>query len=146
MELLHALLHSTTESGLYRYRGRATADSICEQVAQHGFHCFYLDGRAIKDKTSFLDACGKAMSFPPYFGHNWDALDECMTDLSWSPAQGYVLLYDHVEHFAGDDPAQWSIALDILRDAAAYWRDTGTPMFILLRGTRGTVPTVPLLE
>ena len=25
----------------------------------------------------------KALSFPDYFGWNWDAFDECITDLSW---------------------------------------------------------------
>lgn len=146
MELLNAVLQGIISPGVYRYRGKATAESICQEIEQHNFRCFYLDGRTINDKTSFLNACGKAMSFPAYYGGNWDALDECITDLEWCPAQGYVLLYDQVEHFAGGQPEQWSVALDILHEAANYWRDRATPMYVLLRGTRGTVPNVPVLE
>jgi RNAse (barnase) inhibitor barstar len=146
MELLNAILHRSAAPGMYRYRGRAHAQSICEEVAEHGFRCFYLDGRSINDKATFLSACGAAMSFPAYYGRNWDALDECITDLDWCPAPGYVLLYDDVAHFARNEPEQWSIALDILREAANHWRDTATPMYILLRGTRGSTPDVPVLE
>ena len=146
MELLDAVLQGTISAGVYRYRGKATADSICQEVEQYNFRCFYLNGSTINDKTSFLNACGEAMSFPAYYGHNWDALDECITDLEWCPAQGYVLLYDHVERFAGDEPEQWSIALDILREATNYWHNANKPMYVLLRGTRGTAPNVPVLE
>ncbi|MEJ7652228.1 MAG: barstar family protein [Chloroflexia bacterium] len=33
-----------------------------------------------------------ALQFPDYFGYNWAALDECLADLMWLPANGYVLL------------------------------------------------------
>ncbi|WP_083389754.1 barstar family protein [Trichormus sp. NMC-1] len=31
------------------------------------------------------------MEIPTYFGANWDAFDECITDLTWCPAQRYVI-------------------------------------------------------
>lgn len=33
-----------------------------------------------------------ALRFPDYFGNNWDAMDECLSDMEWFPAKGYVLL------------------------------------------------------
>ena len=30
--------------------------------------------------------------FPDYFGKNYNALDECITDLDWLPAEGYVFV------------------------------------------------------
>src|SRR5690242_7078030 len=39
-----------------------------------------------------LRLLGQAFRFPSYFGMNWDAADECLADMSWEPAAGYVAL------------------------------------------------------
>ena len=41
---------------------------------------------------ALFDEMAAAFQFPYYFGENWDALDECLADLSWLPAAGYVIL------------------------------------------------------
>src|SRR5947209_15322277 len=33
-----------------------------------------------------------ALQFPYYFGNNWAAFDECLADLDWLPAKGYILI------------------------------------------------------
>ena len=47
------------------------------------------------DKTSdvrlWVNEVSAALQFPPYFGDNWNALEECLTDLSWLPGEAYVL-------------------------------------------------------
>ena len=35
-------------------------------------------------------AIGKALRFPEWFGHNWDALTDCLLDMGWLPAAGYA--------------------------------------------------------
>lgn len=43
----------------------------------------------------FLQRIATAFEFPDYFGANWDALlDECLTELSWIPAEGYCIAPD----------------------------------------------------
>ena len=44
------------------------------------------------------------------------------------------MLYDHAGEFAAANPADFAVALDILRSSVASWRDTATPMTVLLRG------------
>ncbi len=146
MDELHAVLSGDVKPGVYRWRGRAAPVAVCTLAAEHSFRCFYLDGRLIEDKASFLRACDTALGFPAYVGRNWDALDEALTDLSWSRGSRYLLLYDHVTHFARSAPDQWAIALDVLRSTVDYWRSTATPMYVLLRNTRGAVPDIPALE
>ncbi|MFM6908074.1 MAG: barstar family protein, partial [Dolichospermum sp.] len=82
---------------------------------------FHLNGKKINNKQTFLTQAAEAMEFPTYFGHNWDAFDECITDLTWCPAQRYVILYDHADIFAQAEPTQYQIALDIFNSAKEYW-------------------------
>jgi RNAse (barnase) inhibitor barstar len=39
-----------------------------------------LDTRDASDKAGFLNACARDLDFPPYFGGNWDAFEECLGD------------------------------------------------------------------
>ncbi|WP_414588572.1 barstar family protein [Scytonema sp. PCC 10023] len=107
-------------------------DKIIEELSQQGIQVFYLDGREISSKETFLSKAAQAMKFPAYFGANWDAFDECITDLTWCPAERYVLLYDRPDIFAQADPTQWQIAVDILRSAEEYWGTTNTQMDVFL--------------
>jgi hypothetical protein len=40
----------------------------------------------VETKEALLDELYKGLRLPEYFGENWDALDECIRDLSWLPA------------------------------------------------------------
>ena len=39
--------------------------------------------RHISDKHDLLEVLASELRFPKYFGFNWDALEECLADLSW---------------------------------------------------------------
>ena len=104
-----------------------------EQIAaQAGTKVFYLDGKKINTKETFLKQAAEAMEFPSYFGTNWDAFDECITDLTWCPAQRYVILYDHADIFAQAEPTQYQIALDSLNSAKEYWEANNIPLKFLV--------------
>src|SRR5688572_31813881 len=42
-------------------------------------------------KRGLLDELSSGLRFPDYFGGNWDALEECIGDLSWIPPGPVVL-------------------------------------------------------
>jgi hypothetical protein len=130
---LDRVLSGEVAPGIYRFASRRTAAAVCAQVESLGWRCFHLDGRRVNDKAEFLRESAVAMTFPSYFGHNWDAYEESITDLAWAPAPGYVLLYDHVRWFAVHQPRDWAVALDILAGAVDYWAQRGIPMIVLLR-------------
>ncbi|MEH2445895.1 MAG: barstar family protein [Nostoc sp.] len=90
-------------------------------AAEPGTKVFYLDGKKINSKETFLSKAAEAMQFPRYFGFNWDAFDECITDLTWCPAERYLIFYDDADIFAQAEPTQYQIALDILNSAKEYW-------------------------
>ena len=94
---------------------------------------FYVDGDAVWDNASFLSEAASAMRFPEWFGGNWDAFEECITDLCWDPAEGYVLFFDGFEPFARRDPLQWQVVRSILESAVGYWKSEGKPFYVVLK-------------
>ena len=70
---------------------------------------------------SLLTECARALDFPDYFGHDWDALEECLTDLEWLPAKGYILLITDAACVLPDDEEEYETFLEILRDAGEAW-------------------------
>ena len=79
-----------------------------------------------KGKEKLLGVLASKLRFPAYFGHNWDALDECLRDLSWLSDQPRVVIVHEALPFssAGESLA---IYQSILADAVAVHRDRGTP-------------------
>jgi hypothetical protein len=119
--------------GLYFLESDAPVDVLVRLAEGRGFTVFRLDGHDISDKATFLREAAVSMNFPEYFGDNWDSFEECIRDLEWEPANGYVLVYDRVRSFAEDDPLQWETATDMLRAAVDYWSRDRIPFYVLLR-------------
>lgn len=109
------------------------SETVEQIAALPGTKVFRLDGKKIHSKETFLNEVAEAMQFPNYFGNNWDAFDECITDLTWCRAERYIMLYDHADIFAQADPIQYQIALDILISAKEYWESRHIPMNFLTR-------------
>ncbi|HUP97124.1 MAG TPA: barstar family protein [Usitatibacter sp.] len=112
------------------------ARALQKLAKAEGFAFFHIDGRKINRKEQLMNAAATAMSFPEHFGNNWDALEECLTDLEWVDADGYVLFYDHVDGLLSTHPDQFETLLEILKDAVDAWKADGEPMVVLLSGTK----------
>jgi len=80
-------------------------------------------------KQELLRRFAEALGFPDWFGDNWDALEDCLTDLSWRPGEGYLVLVEGVSGFDELDPGDRTMLLDILRASARFWAGQGTPFF-----------------
>jgi hypothetical protein len=104
-----------------------------------------LDGNKAGTRAGFFQEIAGALHFPDYFGRNWDAVYDCLTDFNWLPAAGYVLVLDGFDHLAMNEPGQWEIGLKVLREACAFWRPLSRPMYALLCGSGELAPGVPPL-
>lgn len=122
-------------SGIYQWKPLYTLPALEALANLGGWRHFAIDLRGVSNKIQFLGKCALVMSFPTYAGRNWDAFEECVNDLSWAPAPGYLLLLDRARRFATNDPESWHTALDILRDASAQWQSRGVTFSVWVRGT-----------
>ncbi len=75
-------------------------------------------------KDAMLASIAGSLEFPDWFGANWDALEDCLTDLSWRPDQPRVILFLHA--VKGDD---LGVLLDVLSSVAEFWRGRGRGFF-----------------
>ncbi|MFC5668106.1 barstar family protein [Kitasatospora misakiensis] len=77
-----------------------------------------------------------ALAFPGYFGHNWDAFEECLNDALHPPgtdsaAPLLVLVADADALLADEPPRQLTTFLSILDASAAATPTTGSPLRVL---------------
>lgn len=96
---------------------------------QNGFNVFRIDLAAANNKHALLELIGKAMAFPEWFGHNWDALLDCLADLGWRPAEGHLVILEHCDRIHGMAEGDFVQALQIFAAAANEWRDQGIPFW-----------------
>jgi RNAse (barnase) inhibitor barstar len=128
---LRALLADASQNGTYfiDVRDREGLDGIARES---GFAVAAVDLAGCRDKDEVLDPFAAAPCFPDWFGRNWDALADCLGDLSWWPAEGYLLLLDHAGAWRGAEAGQFATALEILDDAARTWSVQGVPFWTLV--------------
>lgn len=91
------------------------------------------------EKDVLLSSVAAALNFPSWFGRNWDALEDCLGDLSWSDAAGHVLIVEDAK--SGDE---LGIFIDVLRSSAEHWAARGRPFFGVFVDPAGALP-LPLL-
>ena len=113
-------LQDPEKSGVYR---ASRADEIADAVRGSKLNFARI---SISGKASLMQDIAKALGFPDWFGENWDALEDCLTDMSWREAQGHVLVFEGFQFLPEDD---LGVLIDVLISAAEFWADQGKPFF-----------------
>jgi RNAse (barnase) inhibitor barstar len=133
LEALDTILDAN-KGGVWFVPG-AEARSVQASAKKAGFAYFHVDGKNITRKEQLLNAVAMALHFPKSFGHNWDALEECLVDLDMD-SDGFVILYDHIDGLLEAHPDQFESLVEVLRDAVGSWKEDGMAMAVLLSGTK----------
>src|SRR5258705_2363618 len=116
-------MKDASRSGVYR----ATADPVVLEVAgEAGLEVVAVSLATARDKDSLMKTLAEALGFPKWFGANWDALEDCLSDLSWRDAPGWVLVLRDFDALSRDD---LGVLLEVLRSAAQFWAGRGRPFF-----------------
>ncbi|KAB2936742.1 MAG: barstar family protein [Rhodocyclaceae bacterium] len=97
-----------------------------------GFATVRIDLGTAGNKTELIERLATALVFPDWFGRNWDGLADCLGDLSWLPAAGYLILIEHCDDFHARLGEDFAIALQVFAEAADAWRDARVPFWVLV--------------
>lgn len=134
MSKLLQRLSDASRSGVYR---AARKEAIVESLRDSGLRLAQVALREGDGKAQILAQLAGALSFPSWFGGNWDALEDCLGDLSWSAADGHVLVIEGAQAAAADDVG---VLRDVLASTAAYWSERGRPFFAVFIGPDPALP------
>lgn len=77
-----------------RFTSASDRPMLTEELAREGLAQVSFDGATIRDGAELLDALARALTFPDYYGRNWDAAEECLRDLGERYPQGAALLVE----------------------------------------------------
>lgn len=90
-----------------------------------GFYLRQLDIGVHQDKADLLAYFAQELDFPEDFGSNWDALVDCLSDMEWAPANGYILTLTGLQ---GHPEAEtlW----DVMAACAEHWQRLFKPFFV----------------
>ena len=127
----HWQLDETADAGLHRV-GRNEVEALCEAGSAAGLYCARLDLADCRGKAELLAGLARVLEFPAWFGHNWDALADCLDDLEWLRGSGYLLVLENPAGMSAAAPKDFAVALDILADAARKWCERDTPFWVFL--------------
>ncbi|GAA2368203.1 barstar family protein [Dactylosporangium salmoneum] len=91
-------------------------------LTEHGYQVITLDAADWSTEGDMHRAVAAALGFPDYYGHNLDALNDCMRDVvgqqyGWTPATtGLAVVFTAYDTFATRCPRAAQIVLDILAE------------------------------
>ncbi|MYS08545.1 hypothetical protein GTW71_19345 [Streptomyces sp. SID6041] len=91
-----------------------------------------LDLTGVTDKAGLMDRCAAALALPDWFGRNWDALADCLTDLP----EPVTLVVTGWQEYAGTHPRDWRTAQDVFATAVDE-RPTRLTVLVALGRTFG---------
>jgi RNAse (barnase) inhibitor barstar len=123
MSKLLERMKDASRSGVYRASDDAV---ILEVLRDTGFDVVALSFAGVQGKEAFLKTLAEALDFPDWFGGNWDALEDCLSDLSWRDAAGWVLLFRDFDALPRDERG---VLVEVLASAAQFWAERGKLFF-----------------
>jgi hypothetical protein len=128
---LHAMLADPAMAGAY-FVDRRERDAYAGAAGLLEFAAATIGFGGCTGKADALGRFARALRFPEWFGHNWDALADCLADLSWMPAGGYLLLLEDTAAWREADREGFDIAIEVLEQAAEGWKAERVPFWALV--------------
>lgn len=100
-------------------------NDLQEEAARLGQHFLYAYCAEATTKQQVLAIIASAFHFPRHFGKNFDALGDCLTDLTHKAGAqpGFIVVIEQLPNTQKFDKEARETLLDVFRDAADFWAD-----------------------
>lgn len=119
-----------TDPPAVNFARRDDLGQALDGLGRHDFATFRISAHHAKTKEELLDRFARALKFPRYFGGNWDALADCLADMGWAPAEGYVIVIDEAQDLWNQIPDAGRLVA-IVQRVADEWRARGKPFHLV---------------
>ncbi len=84
-------------------------------------------GKKSSTLQDFFNEIAASLQFPYYFGENWNAFEECITDLDWIEGDAYLLMISNANSLLNNaDSEDFRILLQTLARANEEWLTPNT--------------------
>lgn len=93
-------------------------DGNVQQIPGRGYVAHVPSG--IYDRHGLFSALKAELQFPSYFGDNWDALADCLRDLSWISEHRVIIWHDELPRM---DDQSLRIYLSVLLESIKDWKE-----------------------
>ncbi|MGC4806751.1 barstar family protein [Micromonospora sp. DT233] len=80
-----------------------------------------LDGTRMADAAQIFYDFSDALLFPSYFGWNWSALSDCLRDLQWLPADGYLVIIEDAPRILPESAPERHTLFRVLAGVVDHW-------------------------
>ena len=141
MNSLRNLLPDSKRAGVFRLA--IDSGAIVAAAKTAGLQVFKIDLAKARGKSGLFDAFSKTLKFPRHCGRNWDALNDCLTDLTWLDGTSWVLILANCKPFVAKYQADFDVAVELLEDVAVSWQEDGKPFWLFIPDQPGWSADVP---
>lgn len=79
------------------------------------------------DVDGVFEQFSDALRFPSYFGWNWPALSECLSDLQWLSARRYLIIIENAPRILRENVDRRGVFFSILAEVGRHWANSYEP-------------------
>jgi RNAse (barnase) inhibitor barstar len=96
-----------------------------DEAIRLGQHFLYANCASAATKQQVLACISESFHFPRHFSKNFDALADCLTDLTYKAGAqpGFLIVLEQLPNTPKFDREARETLLDVFRDAADFWAD-----------------------
>lgn len=116
-------LCDAAKSGVYR---ASRVDAIEDALRGSRLSFARIALQDVTQKSALLRRIAAKLGFPGWFGENWDALEDCLMDLSWREGEGHVVAFEGFQFLPSDELGE---LIDVMISASEFWAGQGRPFF-----------------
>ncbi|SDI20253.1 barstar family protein [Propionivibrio dicarboxylicus] len=117
------MTQTSSPAGIFRLN-RNDLPALKAAATELGQAFFVVDLSRARNVPGFIKAMQRDLAFPEWFGGNLDALLDCLTDLSWHPAPGYIIVLSESDALKAM-PTSLAALNEVLSCAVDAWNKRG---------------------